>query len=148
MTPSGDTSGPVPESAAPAAPPPTPTRLPQEEDHLRVRQVVRWMIASLVMVAIGVGWPWAMMAWRHAAPPLRLGDGAAPVMAAFSGGLHTAPFPGNGAAAAADGAAPDLEHFAWVDRAAGVVRLPIDDAITVWLVRHGEPGARDEEASP
>jgi hypothetical protein len=127
------------ESPAETAPPPRiedhVAAIPQEGDHVGRRRAAAWMAAGIVLVIVGVGWPWTMMALRGLAPPVRSGVGYGPPAPAFTGGLRTEPF--RHAAMPHARSADHLDRFEWADADARLVRIPIDDAIELWLSRHG-----------
>jgi hypothetical protein len=113
-----------------------PAVFAQEDDRVGWRAVAGWMIAAIVMVLVGIGWPWAMLAARGAPPPLHA---ALPPVPQRSGGVRTGLFETSPDAAHDDGAAA-LQRFAWADRQAGLVRIPLDDAMQLWLERNRAAG--------
>lgn len=111
----------------------TDERILQEADRLRRSRAMGWMAASVALVAIGVGGPWAMMARRGAPPLLHVGRGYGVPVPDFAGGLHAAPFEAETRPSrAADDA---LERFEWVDRQAKIIRIPLADAMELWMAR-------------
>lgn len=118
-------------------------RTPQEQDHIRVRPALALIALSLAVVAVGVVWPVVYLRVRSEPPAVRARSVENDVPDVV-GGLRTWQLPI--APVAPQSAGPrepvrhrELDRFAWVDRAKGIVRLPIDDAIDLWLARNAAP---------
>lgn len=117
----------------------------QEEDRLRARPVLLLTAAALAMIAVGVLWPWATLVYRGVSHPIALGDPpriAHPVPD-WAAGMRQSEIDEE---AREDeplrrerAAETSLREFRWVDEKAGLVRIPIDDAMDLWLARHGSP---------
>lgn len=124
------------------------THLPQEEDRVRTRTALWWIVAGIAMVLLGIGAPWAMMAVRGAPPPVHEGKGYGTAAPEFAGGLRTGMFERNTAGAAdRQQSTSDLTRFEWIDPKAKLVRIPVSDAMQLWLARHHASGESDQEAA-
>lgn len=116
----------------------------QEEDRLRGRPVLLLTAAALVMVAIGVLWPWATLVYRGVSHPIALGDPprVAHPVPDWAAGMRQSAIDER----ALEGepqrrekkSEKSLREFGWVDEKAGLVRIPIGDAMDLWLARHGK----------
>ena len=120
----------------------------QEEDRVRTRTAVWWIVAGIAMVLLGISSPWAMMAVRGAPPPVHEGKGYGTAAPEFAGGLRTGMFESNTAGAADhERATSDLTRFEWIDPKAKLVRIPVSDAMQLWLARHNAPAEPDKQAA-
>lgn len=113
-------------------------RIAQEEDHVRLGPALVLIALSLAMIAIGVVWPWLYLGARGlGVAPATQGAARSDVPPVVGGlrasALVIAPVAGgDGRRAPAPSSA---ERFAWADRERGLVRLPTDAAIDLWLER-------------
>lgn len=114
---------------------------PQEEDRLRAGPVLLLVAAALVMIAVGILWPWAMLVVHGDWHPLALADQprrAHPVPA-WAAGMRQSLIDEQARSGEARREQQEeqdtLDDFGWVDRRHGLVRIPIDDAIALWLER-------------
>jgi hypothetical protein len=111
----------------------------QEPDVVASRTVLAVLAATLIAVAIGDSIAWALSA--DAPGPRAAGEPGEPIgMPAEVNAMETAPF-----AVRAQGiddrrqSEAWLDSYGWVDREAGVVHIPIDRAIDLYLELHGGP---------
>jgi hypothetical protein len=111
-------------------------KLEQETDLVPVRRIVRVGVAGLV--AFAVGGAWALTVQRGATGSVRSGVTDAPPAYAGNeevGMVFQHPFAQPIAAAKRETARQRLESAGWVDRDAGVVHIPIEEAMDLIVAR-------------
>jgi len=125
----------------------------QEEDVIAARPVVLLILAGVLLVVIGVVWPWEMLR-RTPAAGTALVPASAPHVAEplprIIGGLpqnlatdqwrdvERSPARDAGGAETAQAAQPiggELDRFTWADRERGTVKVPAEIAAELWLER-------------
>jgi hypothetical protein len=109
-----------------------PTRFPQEEDRPPLRLAAWAALATLAVVGASLA---ALAVCTRSTRERTAAPAGRP--AAISDVLQTEFAPASRArlAPASGAAAPPerLQGFAWVDRERGTVRIPIEDAMRLWL---------------
>lgn len=116
--------------SAPGASPEPAIR--QEPDAMDRRKIALVTIASLVVMALALVAAWVLLErWERGRRDARAVASAAP---RTIGILEQAPIlgPGRGLDLRARQEA-DLHRFGWVDRDAGIARIPIEDAIDLFV---------------
>jgi len=111
-------------------------KLAQEIDRVPVRRVVLVGVAGLVVFA--VGGTWAVTLQRGATGSVRSGVTSSPAAHAGEpevGMVYQQPFAKPIAAAKQASARERLESTGWVDRDAGVVHVPIEQAMDLVVAR-------------
>ncbi len=124
--------------SAPEAPPEPAVR--QDPDSINHRGIALVTVASIVIMALALIAAWALLErWQRGRESERAVPPAAP---RTIGILEQAPIlgPGRGLDLRARQEA-DLHRFGWVDRDAGIARIPIEDAVEL-LVAHPLPPDR------
>jgi len=121
-----------------------PSRVAHEDDRVRLRPALLVVALSVAVVAVGVAWPWLYLDARGAATAPHLG-GVEREAPRELGGLRTtslaiAPDVARDDGRTRHGTPARDRRFAWADRERGLVRMPIDDAIDLWVARHGGAG--------
>jgi hypothetical protein len=116
----------------------------QEDDHLRPLPTVLLIVAVLVMIGIGIYWPWAMLESRDRSPAPEAELGSPPK-------VRTPPRDSIGSVRQTligeqalqehirqrplEPAVEPIDRWDWVDRERGVVKVPIEVAMELWLER-------------
>jgi hypothetical protein len=147
-------------------PEPVRQELRQEEDAVAALPVVLVMLAAVAMVVIGVVWPWLIVGRTTGRAP-EVVPGSAPrahePLPRLVGGLarnlgtdQVRDFE-RGATLSEGGAevpepppplGPSVDRFEWVDRAKGMVKVPVDVAAELWLEREARSrGERSDDSA-
>lgn len=106
--------------------------LAQESDRLRRKPFVVLTALTLVAIVIGIAWPWWMIEAAGIRVALHSGDGPEAASRVHRiAGILQGPV-GRSLPPASSGSD---EQFAVVDGKSGVVRLPTQEAMDLWLSR-------------
>ena len=106
----------------------------QAEDRVSAYGALLVGIGAVAMIAIGILWALGLLHQEAGPRPTRIASPAGSSL------LHV-PFPGPEGPRGGPPPRDPLATWSWVDRGRGIVAMPIERAIDVWLAQGREPVA-------